>query len=65
MTDRSPPRRLVEERDEVAGHHPDASQKVVVSRDIIREWRGLGADAWRSEGWDDVGALTAPGPSDD
>jgi hypothetical protein len=55
----------VEERDEVAGYPPNASQKIVISRDIFREWRGLDADAWRAEGWDDVGALMAPGQGDD
>jgi len=65
MKDRSPIRRFLDERDEVAGYYPNASHKIVVSRDIFHEWRELDAGAWQDEGWADVGTLTAPGQSDD
>lgn len=65
MKDRSPIRRLLEERDEVASHHPNAPQKVVVSRDVLVDWRRLDATAWRAEGWEDAGRLASPDLSDD
>jgi hypothetical protein len=65
MKDRSPIRRFLDECDEVAGYHPNASHKIVVSRDILHEWRDLDASAWRAEGWEDVAAVTAPGQDDE
>ncbi len=65
MKERSPIRRFLDERDEVAGYYPNAPQKVVVSRDVLLDWRQLDATAWRAEGWEAVGGLTAADQSDD
>jgi hypothetical protein len=50
VKDRSPIRRFLDERDEVASYYPNAPQKVVVSRDLLLDWRRLDATAWRAEG---------------
>jgi hypothetical protein len=65
MRDRLPLHRFLDERDEVADYHPNASHKIVLSRDILNEWRRLDANARRDAGWEDVGALAAPGQSDE
>jgi hypothetical protein len=65
MKGRSPIRRFLDERDEVAAYHPHALQKVFVSRDVLRDWRDLDAGAWRAEGWEDAGELAAPGQSEE
>lgn len=65
MTERSPIRRFLAERDEVASYHPHAMQKVLVSRDILRDWRELDASEWRAQGWEDVTELTSPDQSDE
>jgi len=65
MIDRSPIRRFLDQRGEVASYHPHALQKVMVSRDVLHDWRELDASAWRTEGWEDVEELTAPGKNDE
>jgi hypothetical protein len=64
MKDRTPIRRYLDECDKVASYYPNAPQKVVVSRDVLLDWRRLDATAWRAEGWQEVGDLT-PDQSDD
>lgn len=65
MMERSPIRRFLAERDEVAGYHPNAVRKVMISRDVLRHWRALDASDWRAEGWEDVAELPAPDRSDE
>jgi hypothetical protein len=65
MRDRSPIRRFMDNRAEVAAYHPHALQKVIVSHDVLRDWRALDASIWKAEGWGEVPELAVPCASDD
>jgi hypothetical protein len=65
MSDRSPIRRFLDGREEVAAYHPNAMQRVTVSRDVLRDWHQLDASTWKAEGWEDVPDLAEPRESDD